>query len=83
MQGQSGTWGELRDNSGANFDTIDCLEDIQENDPINAKNKDGDSHPNGFPIDGVKQGNTPQPYSTTGGVTQLGLGEAVTLYTAN
>ncbi|NRD72810.1 rRNA (guanine-N1)-methyltransferase [Shewanella sp. VB17] len=83
LQGQSGSWGELRDNSGANFDTIDCLEDIQENDPVNAKNKDGTPHPNGFPIDGVKQGNTPLPYSTTGADTQLGLGEAVTLYTAN
>ena len=83
IQGKTGTWGELRDNSGANYDTIDCLEDIQENDPINAKNQGGNPHNDGFPVDGVKQGNTPQPYSATGGDTQLGLGEAVTLYTAN
>ena len=83
IRGKTGTWGELRDNSGANYDTIDCLEDIHENDPINAKNKDGVSHPNGFPIDGIKEGNVPKPYSTAGGDTQLGLGEAVTLYTAN
>ncbi len=83
IQGKTGTWGELRDNSGANYDTIDCLEDIQENDPVNAKDKDGTSHPNGFPIDGVQQGNTPKPYSVVGGNTQLGNGEAVTLYTAN
>ena len=83
IKGKTGTWGELRDNSGANYDTIDCFEDIQENDPVNAKNKDGASHPTGYPIDGVKQGNTPKPYSNTGGSTQLGSGEAVTLYTAN
>ncbi|NRB25267.1 PilC/PilY family type IV pilus protein [Shewanella sp.] len=83
IKGKTGTWGELRDNSGANYDTIDCLEDIQENDPVNAKNKDGASHPTGYPIDGAKQVNTPKPYSNTGGSTQLGSGEAVTLYTAN
>ncbi|MBW8184440.1 pilus assembly protein [Shewanella nanhaiensis] len=83
IKGKTGSWGELRDNSGANYDTIDCLEDIQENDPINAKDKDGNAHGDGFPIDGMRQGNTPKPYSTTGGDTQLGLGEAVTLYTAN
>lgn len=85
VKGQTGTWGDLRDNSGANYDTIDCYEDIIESDPNNAKDKEGNAHDSGYPIDGVKNGKTPVPYTADkdSSATQLGQGEVVTLYTAN
>ncbi|PKG57177.1 pilus assembly protein [Shewanella sp. GutDb-MelDb] len=85
VKGQTGTWGDLRDNSGANYDTIDCYEDIIESDTANGLNKDGNSHPTGYPIDGVKNGKIPVPYTSNkdSSATQLGKGEVVTLYTAN
>ena len=35
FSGNSGSWEEIPDNSGANIDLIDCLEDVQRNDPVN------------------------------------------------
>lgn len=85
VKGQTGTWGDLRDNSGANYDTIDCYEDIVESDPNNGLDKSGNAQDSGYPIDGVKNGKTPVPYTAdkASSATQLGKGEVVTLYTAN
>ncbi|MFT5788193.1 MAG: type IV pilus assembly protein PilY1 [Shewanella sp.] len=86
VKGKTGTWGDLRDNSGANYDTIDCYEDILESDTTNGLNKDGNAHPAGYPTDGARDNNkNPEPYAADkdSSNTQLGKGEVVTLYTAN
>lgn len=91
-KGQTGTWEEVPDNNGANISIIDCWEDIEVRDPVNATNVK-----NGFPVDALKQGKTPIPYNYVNNNsdsgwdkaisdaknTKFGTGLPVTLYTDN
>ncbi|MDV5245800.1 pilus assembly protein [Shewanella xiamenensis] len=91
-KGQTGTWEEVPDNNGANISIIDCWEDIEAKDPINATNVN-----NGFPVDAIKQNKTPIPYNYVNSSsdsawdkalsdaknTKFGTGLPVTLYTDN
>jgi type IV pilus assembly protein PilY1 len=77
-RGKSGTWSELRDNSGANFDVIDCVEDVIAKDDRNKKNSDGVPFLNGYPING----DADEPYSELSEGKALASVKSVTLYTA-
>ncbi len=87
-KGKSGEWAEIPDNNGANIEIVDCWEDIEDADPINA---DGIS--NGFPADGLRSGKNAIAYNHDASngdwsqaiadakETKFGIGEPVTLYT--
>ncbi|MCL1067548.1 rRNA (guanine-N1)-methyltransferase [Shewanella olleyana] len=85
------TWAELPMDKGNKIDTLDCLEDILEQDQGNGQGQQQSNafYPNGFPVDGYDK-----PYLTPGSdqdsiddaiskskSTQFGLGTAITLYT--
>ncbi|WP_163938296.1 pilus assembly protein [Paraferrimonas sp. SM1919] len=93
FKGQSGSWKEVPDNSGANIEIIDCYEDIQQEDWRNA-----DNLMSGFAVDGVGTKKNPQYYSNVDSSstseqlalakeaalnTQFGVGTPITLYTDN
>ncbi|MBR9729534.1 pilus assembly protein [Shewanella intestini] len=83
-------WVEMPINDGQAIDTIDCFEDISEQDQGNARGQQQDlQYPDGFPVDGYDS-----PYLSPGSKqsdiddaiskaknTDFGLGNAVTLYT--
>ncbi|MCS6207697.1 pilus assembly protein [Shewanella baltica] len=90
--GKSGTWKELSATDGTKIKYTDCWEDISVEDPNNAN-----SINKGFPANGLKtSSNKAQPYyyvSSQGNAwnnalsaarnTDFGVGQPVTLYTAN
>ncbi len=90
VKGKTGTWEEIPDNNGANIEIIDCWEDIEAEDPINA-----DTIAKGFPVDALKKNGNAYPYnhvsssSDSGWAgalsdakgTAFGSGEPVTIYT--
>ncbi|WDE14172.1 pilus assembly protein [Thalassomonas haliotis] len=89
FQGNSGSWQEIPDNSGANIEVIDCWDDVNLLDPENAgilkKNSPLEALPHGYPVDGQGSKQNPVYYTANAAdsQTQLGTGEVVTLYTDN
>ncbi len=89
FQGNSGSWQEVPDNTGANIVIVDCLDDILLSNPSNAGVDDGDGNitqlSDGYPIDGEGTLATPDYYtaSANNSNTNLGAGEVITLYTDN
>ncbi|WP_286266234.1 pilus assembly protein [Thalassotalea atypica] len=86
FSGNSGSWQEIPDNNGANIEVIDCLEDIQAEDPTNKGiDKDGNKIDDGYPVDG--EGTKKNPIYHNADITKtntaMGLGEVVTLYSDN
>lgn len=93
FSGNSGTWEEIPDNSGANIDVIDCQDDILANDPTNyditLSNNSTLSIPDGFPAD--NQGKRSKPIyhlssrdaALDGDAKVNWSGQLVTLYTDN
>ncbi|QQX81508.1 rRNA (guanine-N1)-methyltransferase [Shewanella sp. KX20019] len=93
-QGQSGSWDEVRQNNGANYGYFDCWEDIDAENPGNATGTDN-KHPalaDGFPINGQDKYNfnigTKDSTEWNAAVeasklTEFGVGNPITLYTAN
>ena len=57
-RGKSGEWDEVPNNNGANIEIIDCWEDIDAADPINATGVN-----NGFPVDGLRSGKNAVAYN--------------------
>ncbi len=91
VKGKTGTWEEVPDNNGANIEFIDCWEDIEQLDPVNAN-----SIAQGFPVDALRVNNKAYPYNhdSSGNptwsdaaelakATGFGTGEPITLYTDN
>ena len=88
FSGNSGSWEEIPDNSGANIDLIDCLDDVLLGDATNysitQSNGSVINLPSGFPVNNRGTKRAPQYYTSNQADSNVSwTGQLVTLYTDN
>ena len=88
-KGSTGSWKAVPKTKGSSIRALDCWDDINLEDNVNANYRFSSSSdlvmPTGYPVDGAGTKNSPVIYTTNvaDSNTNIGSGEVVTLYSAN